>query len=166
MVPEDRQSSGLVPTLTVMENMTLSSLSRVSTRGCLSPAKERQEAQTLVGDLRIKTHSLTAAIGGLSGGNQQKVVISRAVMSRPSVLLLDEPTRGVDVGAKAEILSCARRLADDGIAVLYASSDLAEISAVADRVLVLSRGRVTADALTAELDEHALASAASQAVGQ
>jgi erythritol transport system ATP-binding protein len=164
MVPEDRQAAGLVPTMSVLENMTLSSLSRVSTRGCLALSREREATQAMVDTLRIKTRATASPIGDLSGGNQQKVVISRAVMNRPSVLLFDEPTRGVDVSAKAEILAYVRRLAAEGAAVMYASSDLGEVRAVADRVIVLSRGRVTADGSAAELAEHVLASAASQSL--
>ena len=163
IVPEDRQAAGLVQTMSVMENMTLSSLGQFWRRGRLSSEQERQSAEGLIRDLRIKTPSLGSRIGSLSGGNQQKVVISRAVMSRPRVLLLDEPTRGVDVAAKAEILAVARKLADEGMAVIYASSDLEEIFAIADRVVVLSRGRVTAQSAVTAITAHAIASAASRA---
>jgi erythritol transport system ATP-binding protein len=162
MVPEDRQAAGLVQTMDVVENMTLSSLDRFWRHGWLALDRERQSAADLVRELRIKTPALTTPIGALSGGNQQKVVISRAVMSRSRVLLLDEPTRGVDVAAKAEILAAARRLARDGMAVLYASSDLDEIFAIADRIVVLSRGRLAASGAAADMTPHMIASAASR----
>jgi erythritol transport system ATP-binding protein len=162
LVPEDRQAAGLIQTMDVVQNMTLSSLAQFCRAGCLSTAKERQRAQALAGDLRIKARSIRSPIGSLSGGNQQKVVISRAMMRRPQVLLFDEPTRGVDVAARTEVIGCARRLAEDGMAVMYASSDLGEVFDVADRVLVLSRGRVTAEGPAADFTEHAVASAASQ----
>ncbi len=162
MVPEDRKTAGVFPTLDVLDNMTLSSLSRFTRGGWFSPASSRAAAERFVSDLRIKTSSLTTPVLGLSGGNQQKVVIARAVMSAPRVLLLDEPTRGVDVGAKAEILETARRLARGGMGVMFASSDLGEIFAAADRVLVMSRGRITAECPVSEATEHGLAAAASR----
>jgi erythritol transport system ATP-binding protein len=161
MVPEDRKVSGFVGTMTVEQNMTLSSLDDLSSRGYLSPARERSAATRFIDELRIKTSSPAAAMGSLSGGNQQKVVIARAAMSRPRVLLMDEPTRGVDVGAKAEILESMRRLAADGLAVVFASSDLAEVRAGASRILVMARGRIMADVTAADATDEALASAAS-----
>jgi erythritol transport system ATP-binding protein len=161
MVPEDRKVSGFVGTLTVEQNMTLSSLDELSSAGYLAPAAERSAARRLIDELRIKTASPSAGMGSLSGGNQQKVVIARAAMSRPRVLLMDEPTRGVDVGAKAEILESMRRLAADGLAVVFASSDLAEVRAGATRILVMARGRITAEATAADATDEALASAAS-----
>ena len=109
------QGVRLVGTLSVEQNMTLSSLDELSPGGYLAPSRERRAASRFIEDLRIKTASPAAAMGSLSGGNQQKVVIARAAMSRPRVLLMDEPTRGVDVGAKAEILESMRRLAADGL---------------------------------------------------
>jgi len=161
LVPEDRKASGVVGTLSVEQNMTLSSLHECSSRGYLSPSRERRAASRFLEALRIKTAGPTAAMGSLSGGNQQKVVIARAAMSRPRVLLMDEPTRGVDVGAKAEILIAMRQLAMDGLGIVFASSDLAEVRAGASRILVMARGRLTADVPAAEATDEGLASAAS-----
>ena len=128
IVPEDRKASGFVETMSVEQNMTLSSLDDLSSSGYLAPARERKAASRFIEALRIKAASPAAAMGSLSGGNQQKVVIARAAMSRPRVLLMDEPTRGVDVGAKAEILESMRRMAADGLGIVFASSDLAEVA--------------------------------------
>ncbi len=163
MVPEDRQASGLVPTMSVRENMTLSTLGRLARYGYLAPAAERSMAQSWVSALRIKVPALEAPVGTLSGGNQQKVVIARGVMTRPRVLLLDEPTRGVDVAAKSEILEAMRRLAAEGMGVLFATSELAEIRAAATRVLVMAHGRITADLDAAAATPDVLARAASAA---
>jgi erythritol transport system ATP-binding protein len=115
--------------------------------------------------LRLKAPSLDAPIGALSGGNQQKVVIARSVMTRPRVLLMDEPTRGVDVAAKGEIIETMRRLANEGMAVVFATSELAEIHAAATRAVVMARGTITADLSGPEMTDEALASAASAAPG-
>jgi erythritol transport system ATP-binding protein len=164
MVPEDRKVSGFVATFSVEQNLTLSSLGELSRGGYLAPARERGAAARLIDDLRIKTPSPAAAMGSLSGGNQQKVVIGRAVMSRPRVLLLDEPTRGVDVGAKAEILETMRRLAAEGLAIVFASSDLSEIRSAATRIVVMARGRITAAAAPSDVTDDVLVSAASAMV--
>jgi erythritol transport system ATP-binding protein len=161
MIPEDRQAAGLVATLTVRDNVTLSALARLAPRGYLSPRAETRAAQPFVDGLRIKTPSLAAPVGALSGGNQQKVVLARGVMSRPRVLLVDEPTRGVDVGAKFELLEVLQRLASEGIGIVVATTDLTEILAVASRVLVLARGRIVADLPVAEASPDVLAKAAS-----
>jgi erythritol transport system ATP-binding protein len=161
MVPEDRQASGLVPDLSVRENATLSTLGRLAPYGYLSPAAEARAAQPFVDALRVKAPSLDAPITALSGGNQQKVVLARGMMSRPRVLLVDDPTRGVDVGAKFEILETLGRLAREGLGVVFATSDLTEVLSVATRVLVMARGHVVADLAAGEATADALAAAAS-----
>ena len=161
MVPEDRQRSGLVSTMNVQQNMTLACVSALAQRGYVAPSREEAVASEWGSRLRLKTPAMSAPIGALSGGNQQKVVIARSVMTRPRVLLMDEPTRGVDVGAKAEIVETMRRLAADGLAVMFASSELAEIEAAATRVLVMARGRITANLSGAEMTPEAITSAAS-----
>ena len=165
MVPEDRQASGLVPTMNVRQNMTLAHLGALAKAGYLSPARETNMAAEWASRLRIKTPGFDAPIGALSGGNQQKVVIARSVMTRPRVLLMDEPTRGVDVGAKREIVDTMRRLAGDGMAVVFTTSELAEVHAAADRALVMARGRIAAALSGAEMTDEGLASAASETAG-
>jgi erythritol transport system ATP-binding protein len=161
LVPEDRQAAGLVQTMSVRHNLTLAHLDAFVRRGAISYAAERGACETLAATLRVKTPSLEAPVTALSGGNQQKVVIGRGVMPRPRVLLLDDPTRGVDVAAKAEILATMRALAADGMAVAFTSSDLAEIGEGADRVLVMARGRVSAELAAADVTEARLTAAAS-----
>jgi erythritol transport system ATP-binding protein len=161
IVPEDRQASGLVQSLDVQQNMTLAHLASLTWHGVLDSAAERRECGALAGRLRLRTPSLKAPIAALSGGNQQKVVIARGVMPRPRVLLLDDPTRGVDVAAKAEILATMRSLAAEGMAIAFSSSDLAEIVEASDRVIVLARGRVRAEFSASEITEEKLTAAAS-----
>jgi erythritol transport system ATP-binding protein len=161
MVPEDRQTSGLVQTMTVQQNMTLAHLGALTRGGYLSLAREARAASEWGSRLRVKAPALDAPIGALSGGNQQKVVIARSVMTSPRVLLMDEPTRGVDVGAKREIVDTMRRLAADGMAVVFATSELAEMHAAADRALVMARGCIAAEFSGHEMTDEAMASAAS-----
>jgi erythritol transport system ATP-binding protein len=161
MVPEDRQAAGLVPTMNVQQNMTLAHLSALAPAGFLSPAREARAAADWGARLRLKTPALDAPIDALSGGNQQKVVIARSVMTRPRVLLMDEPTRGVDVGAKREIVDTMRRLATEGMAVVFATSELGEVHAAAHRALVMERGRIAAELAGAHMTDAALTSAAS-----
>jgi erythritol transport system ATP-binding protein len=166
MVPEDRQVSGLVQSFSVLANMTLSSLDRFARGPWLSPSAERTSTQEMAADLRIKAPGLAHNIGSLSGGNQQKVVIARCLLTGPRVLLLDEPTRGVDVGAKREILAIIRRLSAAGMGVILVSSELEEVRAAAHRIVVMSRGAVTAQFDAADATDDALAVAASAAPQQ
>lgn len=161
MVPENRQVSGLVQSLSVLANMTISSLGRFSRGPWLSPASELTAAAPMAADLRIKAPGLRQNIESLSGGNQQKVVIAKCLLTEPRVLLLDEPTRGVDVGAKREIHSIVQRLAASGMGIILVSSELEEVRAAATRILVMSRGAVTAEFDAALATDDALASAAS-----
>jgi erythritol transport system ATP-binding protein len=161
MVPEDRKAAGLVATLNTAQNMTLSSLDRLSPRGYLSPATETSEADTLRESLRIKCAGVASPITSLSGGNQQKVLLARGLMNRPRVMLLDEPTRGVDVAAKAEIMETIRHLAAEGMAVVFATSELAEALDAATRIVVMADGRITAEFSPADATEAAVALAAS-----
>jgi len=161
MVPEARQVNGLVQSMSVLANMTLSSLGKFMRGFWLSPAAELGAGTQLATGLRIKTHDLGLEIGSLSGGNQQKVVIARCLMTGPRVLLLDEPTRGVDVGAKREIHAIIRRLAGVGMGVILVSSELEEVRATAHRIVVMSRGAVTAEFDASQATDNALAEAAS-----
>lgn len=161
MVPEDRQRSGIVPTLTVLANMTLANLGRYAARVWLSTAAESAAAAGMTARLRIKSPGLRHAITSLSGGNQQKVVMARCLLTGPKVLLLDEPTRGVDVSAKREIHGLVRQLAASGMGILLASSELEEIRCTADRIVVMARGAATAEFAPGQANDDALVSAAS-----
>jgi len=165
LVPEDRQRDGLVQTMSVGDNVLLSTISKLARRGLLPQKVERSVAGDKVRELSIKIPALAAPVTSLSGGNQQKVVLARALLTEPVVLLLDEPTRGVDVGAKSQIAEIMSDLAEAGYGVLFISSELAEVMAMADRVLVMARGRITAELSGDALTEEALVSAsASDAV--
>ncbi|GAA4489681.1 sugar ABC transporter ATP-binding protein [Actinoallomurus oryzae] len=159
LVPEDRQRDGLVQPLSVRANVLLSTLSRLTRHLFLSPARERRVATEQVKDLQIKVPGVDAQVTQLSGGNQQKVVLARALLTDPKVLLLDEPTRGIDVGAKTEIFRIMSGLADNGLGVLFVSSELAEVMGMSDRILVMARGRITADLPRAEATEERLVGA-------
>jgi erythritol transport system ATP-binding protein len=159
LVPEDRQRDGLVQTMSVSDNVLLSTITRLTRGGLLRSGAERSVSQAKVDELAIKIPGLGAPVTSLSGGNQQKVVLARAMLTEPVVLLLDEPTRGVDVGAKSQIASIMSDLAQAGYGVLFISSELAEVMAMADRVLVMARGRITAELSGPELTEEALVTA-------
>jgi erythritol transport system ATP-binding protein len=145
LVPEDRKTDGLVPTLSVAHNMVLASLRRYLNRFFLSRGRERSAVEQMIADLSVRVAGPNASIGSLSGGNQQKVVVAKGLLTEPRVLLLDEPTRGIDVGAKSEIFQIMSSLASQGYGILFVSSELKEVLAMADRILVLSRGAVVAE---------------------
>jgi len=141
-VPEDRRQHGVVLPMAVAANATLASLDRVAPRGMIDVAAERRAGERAVRDLAIKTPSIDAPVEALSGGNQQKVALARWLAIEPSILILDEPTQGVDVGAKGEIHAIVNRLADRGAAVLLISSELPEVLALGDRVAVMRQGAI------------------------
>ena len=155
LLPEDRAAEGIVPDLSVQENITLASM-----RGMyLAPTREKQRASEVASRLGIRHAGLNRPITSLSGGNQQKALLARCLLAKPKTLLLDEPTRGVDVGARAEIYAIIRRLAEQGMTVVFASSELHEVLRVADRIQVMSRGRITAEFDAATATEHDLVEA-------
>ncbi|WEK05305.1 MAG: sugar ABC transporter ATP-binding protein [Candidatus Devosia phytovorans] len=156
LVPEDRQRDGLVQNLSVGGNLGLASLRRFTRFLSISKSAEKPLLQEVISQLHIKTSSADAPITSLSGGNQQKVVIGKSLLTEPRVLLLDEPSRGIDIGAKAEVFSTMRDLADSGLAIVYTTSDLKETHAVADRILVMAYGRITADLRAEEATDEAL----------
>jgi rhamnose transport system ATP-binding protein len=143
-VPEDRRQHGVVLEMSVTANASLASLPRVSTYGLIDRAAERGAAQEHVARLRIKTASIESEVGTLSGGNQQKVALARWLSASPAVLILDEPTQGVDVGSKAEIHELMQQLAERGLAIVMISSELPEILGMSDRVAVMHAGAIRA----------------------
>jgi erythritol transport system ATP-binding protein len=151
LVPEDRQRDGLVQTMSVGQNLSLSSLMSYVRRGFVTRARERSAVEGMISDVTVKTSGQSAPIGSLSGGNQQKVVIGKALMTHPKVLLLDEPSRGVDIGAKADIFALMTEQAENGLAVVFTTSEAEEALHIPDRLLILERGRLVAD-----LDPHTI----------
>jgi ABC-type sugar transport system ATPase subunit len=149
MVNEDRQGYGLVPRLSVKQNLTLASLGRCCRGWWIDDSAENRVAEDQIASLAIRTSGRGQEVRYLSGGNQQKVVIARALLTEPSILILDEPTRGIDIGAKSEVYAIIRRLARSGKAILMVSSELPEVMALSDRILVMREGEVTA-----ELEPH------------
>ncbi len=145
LVPEDRKLQGLVLSLAVRENITLPSLGGLVRFGFVKAREEQDVARRFVEALRIRTPSLEQRVLNLSGGNQQKVVIAKWLALRPKVLILDEPTRGIDIGAKAEVHHLISELAAQGVAVLMISSELPEVLGMSDRILVMREGHVVAD---------------------
>jgi ribose transport system ATP-binding protein len=156
LAPEDRRHNGLVLDESVKHNISLPSLNRLSFLRLVARGRETELAQEMCDKLRVRTPSLSQPVGLLSGGNQQKVVLGRWLARQPRVLILDEPTRGVDVGAKSEIYALMDQLARDGVAILMISSDLEEVLGVSDRVLVLHEGRLAGELTRAELSEEAI----------
>ncbi len=143
LIPEDRKRDGLVQIMSIRENLTMSSLHDFTRVFHLSLRAEAARAAEFVKRMAIKIASLEHPVSSLSGGNQQKVVIGKALMTRPRILLMDEPSRGIDIGAKAEIFRTMRRLAADGLGILFVTSDLEEVLALSDRILVMANGRLT-----------------------
>jgi rhamnose transport system ATP-binding protein len=141
-LPEDRQQHGVVPQMAVDENVSLASLDAVARRGLIDRSSERGQAERYVHQLRIKAASVESDVESLSGGNQQKVALARWLATSPKVLILDEPTQGVDVGSKSEIHALMQELAGRGLAVLMISSELQEILGMSDRVAVMRAGTV------------------------
>jgi rhamnose transport system ATP-binding protein len=145
LVPEDRRRHGIIASMTVSENMTLAALGDISKRGLIDHAAEEKAAASLTRALGVKTPSIHNAAGNLSGGNQQKVALARALATDPALLILDEPTQGVDVGAKSEIHRLIRQLADRGTAIIMISSDWPELLAMSDRIAVMREGTIAGE---------------------
>ncbi|MCG0238286.1 MAG: sugar ABC transporter ATP-binding protein [Firmicutes bacterium] len=155
-VPEDRKRQGLFLNRSVRENLSLASLGRLGRLGWISPRAERELAGRWVRELGVRTPSLEIQVATLSGGNQQKVLFGRWLATDPQVLILDEPTRGVDVGAKAEIYRLINRLAEAGKAILMISSELPELLGMCDRILVMRAGRLVGEFSRSEASQEAI----------
>jgi ribose transport system ATP-binding protein len=143
LIPEDRRRCGLNVEELIRKNVTLPAMNRYSTAGVVRAGEERKVSQKFCDQLGVKAPSVEVRAGNLSGGNQQKVVLAKWLSLAPKVLIFDEPTRGIDVGAKAEIYDLMRKLASEGVAVLMISSDMEEVLGVSDRVAVMHEGRLT-----------------------
>jgi ABC-type sugar transport system ATPase subunit len=154
LVSEDRKRYGLVLGMDVKENSTLASLERISRAGVINKNEEIKRSDAFVRELRTKTPTLEQRVGNLSGGNQQKVVIAKWLLTTPKILFLDEPTRGIDVGAKVEIYNIMNKLVDQGVCVVMISSELPEVLGMSDRILVIHEGRLTGSFLRDEANEE------------
>ena len=156
LAPEDRRHEGVLTTMTVRENITMPAMERYSSIGLISRPKENAVAEDMKTRLRIKAPTVESAVRGLSGGNQQKVVLAKWLSLDPKVLIFDEPTRGIDIGARAEIYALMRGLAEDGAAILMISSDMEEVLGLSDRVVVMREGRLTGVLTRDEASEEAV----------
>jgi D-xylose transport system ATP-binding protein len=160
MVPEDRKRHGIVPLLGVGDNITLATLQHYARGGRIDRQRELQAIEAQIAARRVKTASPALPIARLSGGNQQKAVLAKLLLARPKVLILDEPTRGVDVGAKAEIYRLIFELAAQGVSIILVSSEMPEVLGMADRVLVMGEGRLRGDFINQGLTQEQVLAAA------
>ncbi len=156
LAPEDRRRSGLIVDMAIRDNITMPSLSRYAPGGLIQRGREEAAAQKASQALRVKTPSVDFLARNLSGGNQQKVVLAKWLSLEPKVMIFDEPTRGIDVGAKAEIYDLMRGLAKEGVAVLMISSDMEEVLGQSDRIAVMHEGRISGFVTRAEASEEAV----------
>ena len=157
LVPEDRKADGVFLGESIRDNLVVSMLSRLAwKRSFRKGNREREVAANAINGLGIRTPSDRTLVRGLSGGNQQKVAMGRRLAWSPGVLLLDEPTRGVDIGAKADMYALMERMAADGVGILFASSEMEEILAIADRILVMHEGRLAGELPGPGADEESI----------
>ncbi|WP_233805209.1 sugar ABC transporter ATP-binding protein [Paraburkholderia sp. HP33-1] len=167
LIPEDRKTEGLMLPMSVRENLSFAALDRMSTAGVIDRDRQQSLVERMMELLAIKSFSVDAPVGSLSGGNQQKVVIAKWLARQPRILLLSDPTRGIDVGTKQELYQLLRRLADEGAAVLFYSTDYDELIGCCDRVLVLYEGRIKKELVgPAITEQNLIASALDLPVGQ
>lgn len=166
LAPEDRKQQGLVLEMAVRENLSLASLSRDQRNGFLNLKKESEISEEMIGKMRVKTPSDRQVVRYLSGGNQQKVVLGKWLAMKPKVLLLDEPTRGIDVGAKQEIYALMEELARQGVAILFVSSEMEEVLGMSDRALVMHEGGLSGELSRSELSEEAIMRLATGSVAE
>ena len=160
LIPEDRKTQGLFLSLSVRDNLTVSMLDRISRYAVVDRLQQAALVERLIDLLKIKAESAEVAVGTLSGGNQQKVVLAKWLATDPKLLLLMDPTRGIDVGTKQEIYRLLRHLADDGIAILFYSTDYDELIGLCDRALIIYDGRVASSLSGPALNEHNILSSA------
>jgi ABC-type sugar transport system ATPase subunit len=156
LIPEDRKSNGLIHSLNIQKNITLSSLKKYTKLGSINKKKESDATLDTIRRLSIKVADAKLPIFSLSGGNQQKVVIGKGILTEPKILLLDEPTRGIDVGAKEEVFKLIYEFAKEGYSVIVVASELGEILRVSDRIIVLSEGKLAGELSREEANESKL----------
>ncbi|ALL70570.1 Ribose ABC transport system, ATP-binding protein RbsA (plasmid) [Paraburkholderia caribensis MBA4] len=167
LIPEDRKTEGLMLPMSVRENLSFAALDRMSTAGIIDRGRQQSLVERMMELLAIKSFSIDAPVGSLSGGNQQKVVIAKWLMRQPGILLLCDPTRGIDVGTKQELYQLLRRIANEGAAIVFYSTDYDELIGCCDRVLVLYEGRIKKELVgSAITEQNLIASALDLPVGQ
>jgi ribose transport system ATP-binding protein len=160
LLTEDRKGEGLMLELPVRQNMSLAALEKFSRSGFVDEVREKAAVQDFVDRFRVRTPSLSQLIKNLSGGNQQKVLLARWLMRGLKVLVVDEPTRGIDVGAKSEIFALLDRLAGEGLAIVMMTSEMPELLGLSDRIVVMAEGRITATFDRAEATQEKILNAA------
>ena len=160
LIPEDRKTEGLMLPMSVRENLSFAALQRVSKGGVIDRARETKLVDELMDLLEIHADGIDIPAGALSGGNQQKVVIAKWLMAEPRIILLNDPTRGIDVGTKQEIYALLRRLADQGAAIIFYTTDYDELIGCCDRALVLYDGAIRRELAGPEITERALIASA------
>ena len=163
-VPEDRQLHGLIPAMNITSNISLPILKEYARRGWLQDKAERTAAFSAARQMEVRANSIWQLARTLSGGNQQKVVLAKWLSTKPRILILDEPTRGIDVGTKAAVHALMSNLAAEGIAILMISSELPEVLGMSDRILVMHEGQMTALFSRAEATQEKIISAATQTI--
>ena len=156
LVPEGRKIKGILPQMSVLDNTRISALGRYTTGGIIHSREVSKAVETQVEKLQIKTPSLQQKIKYLSGGNQQKVILARCLMCTPKILIMDEPTNGIDVGAKQEIYKIIDELSKEGISIVCISSEMTEVLAIADRVIVMHEGVVTGELKNENLSQDTI----------
>ncbi len=156
LVPEDRKDQGLILSQSILQNMILSILKKASSFGFMNRKKETGACDEYIEKLKIRTPGRNLMVSALSGGNQQKVVLGKCLASKPEILLLDEPTRGVDIGAKAEIYKIINDLAGEGLSILVVSSEMTELLGISDRILVMHEGHLSGELTMEEASEEAI----------
>lgn len=159
-VSEDRKKYGLVLEMDIKQNVTLASLTQISPRGVVDPNREIANAEMYTKSLKVKANSVETIVGTLSGGNQQKVVLGKWLMTNPKILILDEPTRGIDVGAKYEIYNIMNELLDQGVSIVMISSELPELLGMSHRILVIAEGKLTGEFKAEEATQEIIMTAA------
>ena len=156
LVTEDRKQSGLMLPLSVRDNVTIASLSELNRGGIVQGQAVKEKVGTVTRDLDVRMASIDQEVRYLSGGNQQKVILARWLLTEPRILLLDEPTRGVDIGAKSEIYRFMSSFVSQGRGVILVSSEMPEVLGMSDRILVMKNGQITADILRSDATEERL----------
>ena len=156
MVPEDRKDQGLVLILSILKNIEMSSLNKLNKFGFMLESKERDNSKDYINMLKIKTYGYDQEVQDLSGGNQQKVVIAKCLLTKPDILILDEPTRGIDIGSKAEIYKIISDLANNGVSIIMISSDLTELLNMSDRIIIMREGHITGELSREEASEESV----------